>query len=364
MLDHIWDIFLENSIALFIPIVCSYYALTENIFLNVSRENASGLEWVANEILTPFQYICGGKIAKETEDGSWKFETRFQYDKDLCIKSIIYIPLLPPSALLGSALKLASFLSKETRTSYASLIHFYNSKTIHLNTELYQALGIQSEEESFYLPEGYSRRPGDEKHLHIEKKALEDIAKALNKAGIAWWVDCGTCLGTHRYGGVIPWDQDLDIAVLLPDFDNVRRALSKLDQRKYIVQDWSSRAIPNSYIKVFIRESGTLIDVYHFAIDPQTKELRYILSLESNIFFPERWKIRERRFTAPVAFETVFPLKKSLFDGIVVNIPQNPEKYLQRYYGENLAPAKIYDPLTGLYEKDLSHPYWERAYAH
>ena len=66
----------------------------------------------------------------------------------------------------------------------------------------------------------------------------------------------------------------------------------------------------------------------------------------------------------PVSYETVFPLKKALFDGLEVFVPANPEKYLQRYYGENLAPAKIYSPVTGRYEKDLTHPYWQKSYVH
>ena len=150
----------------------------------------------------------------------------------------------------------------------------------------------------------------------------------------------------------------------MPDFDNVKRVLSQLDPAEYTVQDWSSREHPKSYMKVYLKKSRTFVDIYHFKILPETKELKYVLALENAFFLPEWWKIRERRFVVPVAFDTVFPLKKVVFDGIVINVPNKIESYLQRYYGENLAPAKIFDPQTNKYEKDLSHPYWLRTYAH
>lgn len=367
MLHRLWDAFVDNAIALFMPLVCSYFALCSNPFLNISAEDADGLEKAGNALLAPVQYICAGREAVRGEDGTYEFRQKYDYSEAVAAKTALSAIALPPSLILGSAVKGLSYLSSATRARHASLKEAMNSRQVRSNLSAYRAMGIEIgdlDKTEFHWPEGHARRPGDQRHLEVEKKALEEIAHLLNEAQIPWWVDCGTCLGTYRYGGVIPWDYDLDVAVLLPDFDNVFRVLQKLDRKKYIVQDWSSREQPKSYIKVYIRESATLIDVYHFAIDPQAREISYILSLETNVFFPEWWKIRERRFTAPIAIDAVFPLKKSAFDGIEVNLPQDPKRYLQRYYGENLAPAKIYDPVTGNYERDLSHPYWQRAYAH
>ncbi len=56
--------------------------------------------------------------------------------------------------------------------------------------------------------------------------------------------------------------------------------------------------------------------------------------------------------------------RKAMLDGVEVYVPQDTEKYLQRYYGDNLAPAKVFDAATGQYEKDLSHPYWQKSYVH
>lgn len=339
--------------------VCSYFLLSADLFLNVSARDAKGLEWAGNLLLTPTQYLLAGREAIPREDGSWEFVQRFDYGQAFWIKTASSVIALPPSLILGSLVKGLSFLDRETQSRFHSL----KQTRLQSHEKIYQDLGIREEAER-QDSLGHVRRPGDEQVLQIEKKALADITHLLNQSKIPWWVDCGTCLGAYRYGGAIPWDQDVDIAVLQIDFENVLHVLNQLDRKKYLVQDWSSRDHPKSFIKVFIRESGTMIDIYHFAIAAEQRELHYIFSLESHLFFPEWFKIRERRFKAPVAFETVFPLKKMDFDGVEIFVPRDTKKYLQRCYGEDLAPAKIYDPITGLYEKDLSHPYWQRVYAH
>ena len=361
MLDRFWGFFVDTMIAVFMPLVCSYYTFSSSHFLNVSAQNATGLEWVGNALLSPVQYLLAGQEAIEKPDGTWEFIQRFDYTQAFWIKTTSSIMALPPSLILGPAVKGLSLLGS---TQHAQLTAAMKSAKTHSNLALYQSLGLQvAPSLDKLVPQGHARRPGDEQVLSLEKQALRDIGRLFNEAGIPWWIDCGTCLGAYRYGGVIPWDEDVDIAVLLPDFDNVRHALNRLDPNQYIVQDWSSRDHPSSYIKVFIRQSNTLVDIYHFAIEPETKQLHYILSLESNMFFPEWWKIRERRFKAPVAFNTLFPLKPATLDGVDVFVPNDTKTYLQRCYGENLDPVKIYDPATGRYEKDLTHPYWQRAYA-
>jgi hypothetical protein len=365
MFDRMWDSFVDILMVTFMPLVCAYFAITTSVFLNVAAQDATGLEKAGNTLLAPVQYILAAKEAIQKSDGSWQFVQKFDYTNKFWIKTTASVIALPPSLVLGSAVKGLSYLTQKTKVRHDSMIASIESTKVHSNVALYEQMGLKME----FSPEtlvslGAERKPGDENTLRIEKEGLKEIGKLLTAANISWWVDCGTCLGAYRYGGVIPWDGDIDIAVLLPDFANVRHALNSLDSSKYVVQDWSSRDHPNSYIKVYIKESRSLIDIYHFAIDSSAKNLHYIFALENNIFFPEWWKIREKRFKVPVAFDTVFPLRKALFDGIEVNVPNDIVKYLQRYYGDNLAPAKIYDATTGRYEKDLNHPYWQRVYVH
>ena len=366
MLDKMWDFFVETAYVIFIPLVCSYLSLTSNLFLNTACEEARGLEKWGNEILAPCHYLFVGQVAKKGSEGEWVFSNRFDYmDGRFTPKAIGSGLAAIPSFLIGVPVKALSLFSEQSRKNHRDMRAARLATTVHSNEELYRSYGIDlGGEKEWFQSEGHKRRPGDENTMQKEKKALAEIGAALTEAGIPWWVDCGTCLGAYRYGGVIPWDEDIDIAIFRNDFENACHALNRLDPKKYIVQDWSSREFPKSYLKIFVRDSGTLIDVYNFNILPEEGKIQYVLSLEHQMFLPEWWKIREKRFLKPVSISDTFPLKKAMFDGVEIYVAKNTKKYLQRYYGENLAPAKIYDPHTQKYEKDLSHPYWKSAYVH
>jgi hypothetical protein len=344
-----------------------YHTVCSNPFLNVTIENGSALENVGNTLLIPVQYLLDGKKASLNQDGSWQIKQRFQYNHLFWPKSIASLISFPLSLTLGSAVKSLSLLHKETKERYNSLKNHYHLRNPISNQETYLQMGLSlhsPEEAEVFSSLEYARRPGDEHHMEKTKEGLKEIAKILTEANIPWWVDCGTLLGTYRYGGIIPWDYDIDIAALVIDFENIRRVLNQLDKEKYVVQDWSSRSFPDSFFKIYVKESKDFIDIYFYEIDVEKKELKYIFTLEENIFFFEWWKMDERRFKKPVALNVVFPLKKSFFDGIEVFVPNQPEPFLQRYYGENLAPAKVYNKETNSFEKDLTHPYWQNKYVH
>ena len=53
----------------------------------------------------------------------------------------------------------------------------------------------------------------------IEVNILNAIADLCAEEGITWWLSDGTCRGAMRHKGFIPWDDDIDIAMLRSDFD-------------------------------------------------------------------------------------------------------------------------------------------------
>ena len=52
-----------------------------------------------------------------------------------------------------------------------------------------------------------------------------EVAPVLDEAGAAYWLDFGTLLGIHRQQDLIPYDNDVDLVVVNPDWPALMAAL-------------------------------------------------------------------------------------------------------------------------------------------
>jgi lipopolysaccharide cholinephosphotransferase len=356
-----WDQFVTKFIYFGMPVVAAYHLVTGNVFINTAAQDATGFEKAGNLLLTPVHYLLAGKIAV-LEDGNYRLEQQFDYSSGLMLKTTVSVIGAPLALPVGCLFKGIGFLSQEVRDRHQKILAVVSSRAVHSNVALYEQLGLPLA--STYEPidpPAYQRRPGEENTFALEKELLRDIVRIFDENKIIYWVDTGTCLGAYRYGGFIPWDKDVDVAILMPDFQNAFNALKALDPEKYQAQDWSSRCHPQTYIRVFVRETRNHIDIYNFSINPEDKTLTYFCPFMDSSFMTTSWKTYESRFINPTAFDTIFPLRKAQFDGIDVCVPNKTKLYLQERYGEDIGPIKIYNEVTQEYEKDLSHPYWQRS---
>ena len=91
---------------------------------------------------------------------------------------------------------------------------------------------------------------------------MDEVHRVCEKNNIKYCLIAGSALGIHNYGGFIPWDDDIDIAILRSDWDKFIDALNKdLDKNFYFQcyeNDNKFNAIMGPTMK--IRKRGTYIE--------------------------------------------------------------------------------------------------------
>ena len=58
---------------------------------------------------------------------------------------------------------------------------------------------------------------------------LKDIDKVCQKHQIPYWMSGGSALGAVRHQGFIPWDDDMDIAMMREDYEAFQKVVKELD---------------------------------------------------------------------------------------------------------------------------------------
>lgn len=83
-----------------------------------------------------------------------------------------------------------------------------------------------------YNPEGSLLRKDQLKMVKM-LKVFDTICK---EHGIQWWLCSGTLIGAARHKGFVPWDDDIDIAMMKKDYRKLQRVMRKWKSDEYFFQ--------------------------------------------------------------------------------------------------------------------------------
>ena len=65
----------------------------------------------------------------------------------------------------------------------------------------------------------------------IQIEILDVVSKFCDDHEINYWLDGGTLIGAVRHKGYIPWDDDIDLGMLRPDYDKFMRLFNEHNTR-------------------------------------------------------------------------------------------------------------------------------------
>ena len=65
----------------------------------------------------------------------------------------------------------------------------------------------------------------------IQLEILDVVSAFCEEHNITYWINCGTLIGAVRHKGYIPWDDDIDLGMLRPDYDRFIAEFNKVGGR-------------------------------------------------------------------------------------------------------------------------------------
>lgn len=111
---------------------------------------------------------------------------------------------------------------------------------------------------------------------------LRKVVEVLDREGIRYWIVGGTLLGAFRHGGSVPWDDDVDIAVLRADHNRLVPILKKAfaSMPNFI-------AVKSDTMRVMLTDSSCQVDI--FAFDEYTVSPEAVRRLKD-----EYWEVHKK----------------------------------------------------------------------
>lgn len=132
---------------------------------------------------------------------------------------------------------------------------------------------------------------------NIEFEILMEIDRVCKLLGISYTLFAGTALGAVRHNGFIPWDDDIDIAMLMEDYNRFIQEAPKYLKDEYFLQTRDTdKNYPLVFAKVrnsnttFVEEDlkdldinhGVYIDVFPLNKIPKDKKAQFIRKIALN----------------------------------------------------------------------------------
>ena len=181
----------------------------------------------------------------------------------------------------------------------------------------------------------------DGKNRRIAESMLRDVAGILDQCSIQYWLEGGTLLGIRRENRLLPWDNDIDLSVMIDQSPRFEALFSTLKNAGYRVKtrhfEFDTEHFKQGDIRIIkIRQKRFL----GLLKGPVCLEIfvKYLLNEQAY------WQIADMTKRVPAKFYRSF--KNIRFNDYDYAIPEFTDEYLTFRYGDWRTPIKQWDTST------------------
>ena len=179
------------------------------------------------------------------------------------------------------------------------------------------------------------------KNTVIAERMLKKVASILDDCQITYWLEGGTLLGIRRENRLLPWDNDIDISLMVDQSDKLPHFYEALKKANYRVRNRFFESENEPF------EKGALRMI-------KIRERKFFGLLKGNvcldIFIKKTvsdnafWQIDGKTKSVPKKFYENF--KTITFKGHDYIIPELTDEYLTYRYGDWETPVKDWNTST------------------
>ena len=88
-----------------------------------------------------------------------------------------------------------------------------------------------------------------------------EVDRICQKHSVKYFAEGGTLIGAARHKGFIPWDDDLDISMLRPDYEKFKQVAEKEFQSPIIISSAYNSGEILTIVKVMDKETAAIENI-------------------------------------------------------------------------------------------------------
>ena len=103
---------------------------------------------------------------------------------------------------------------------------------------------------------------------NVQIGLIKEFDRICKKYGLRWFAIGGTLMGAVRHKGFVPWDDDVDIAMLRPEYEKLREVIASEIKPPYHLDIWYNYRLERDAPSTLTDNTLPLISMNHYKNNP------------------------------------------------------------------------------------------------